>query len=48
MVDKRRSLHRVMIEHPPSVLKNRLSTVIPYAAAVERMGDYRAPPFRFR
>jgi cellulose biosynthesis protein BcsQ len=43
MVDKRRSLHRVMIEHPPSVLKNRLPTVIPYAAAVERMGDYRAP-----
>lgn len=43
MVDKRRSLHKIMIEHPPSILKNRLPTTIPYAAIVERMGDYRAP-----
>jgi chromosome partitioning protein len=43
MVDRRRSLHRVMIEHPPSSLKHRLPTTIPYAAVVERMGDFRAP-----
>jgi len=43
MVDRRRSLHRVMISHPPKMLKNGLQTAIPYAAAVERMGDYRAP-----
>jgi len=43
MVDRRRSLHRVMIEHPPSSLKNKLATTIPYAAVVERMGDNRSP-----
>lgn len=43
MVDRRRSLHRVMLAHPPKMLKNGLSTAIPYAAMVERMGDHRAP-----
>jgi cellulose biosynthesis protein BcsQ len=43
MVDRRRSLHRVMLAHPPKVLKNGLSTPIPYAAVVEKMGDHRAP-----
>jgi cellulose biosynthesis protein BcsQ len=43
MVDRRRSMHRVMLAHPPKMLKNGLSTPIPYAAVVERMGDHRAP-----
>ena len=43
MVDKRRTLHRVMLEHPPAMLKNKLATSIPYAAIVEQMGDHRAP-----
>jgi cellulose biosynthesis protein BcsQ len=43
MVDRRRSLHRVMLAHPPKMLKNSLETSIPYAAVVERMGDHRAP-----
>jgi cellulose biosynthesis protein BcsQ len=43
MVDRRRSLHRVMMQHPPKSLKNSLKTVIPYAAVVERMGEKRAP-----
>lgn len=43
MVDKRRSLHRLMISHPPKMLRNGLQTTIPYAAVVERMGDFRAP-----
>lgn len=43
MVDRRRSLHRVMLAHPPKSLKNNLTTPIPYAAVVERMGDYRSP-----
>lgn len=43
MVDRRRSLHRVMLAHPPKMLKNGLATAIPYAAVVERMGDHRAP-----
>lgn len=43
MVDRRRSLHRVMLTHPPKMLKNGLKTPIPYAAVVEKMGDQRAP-----
>mgnify|MGYP003385381806 FL=1 len=43
MVDRRRTLHRVMLQHPPAVLKNRLATAIPYAAIVEQMGEQRAP-----
>jgi cellulose biosynthesis protein BcsQ len=43
MVDRRRSLHRIMLQHPPKMLKNGLSTYIPYAAVIERMGDHRAP-----
>jgi cellulose biosynthesis protein BcsQ len=36
-------MHRVMIAHPPKMLKNGLKTAIPYAAVIERMGDHRAP-----
>lgn len=43
MVDRRRSLHRLMLAHPPKMLKNGLPTPIPYAAVVERMGDHQAP-----
>jgi len=43
MVDRRRSLHRVMLAHPPKMLKNGLQTTIPYAAVVEKMGDHQAP-----
>lgn len=43
MVDRRRSLHRVMLAHPPKMLKNGLAASIPYAAVVEKMGDHRAP-----
>lgn len=43
MVDRRRTLHRIMLEHPPKILKHRLPTPIPYAAVIERMGDHRSP-----
>ncbi|WP_438971641.1 ParA family protein [Methylophaga sp.] len=43
MVDRRRSLHRQMLAHPPRMLKNGLPTPIPYAAIVEKMGDHQAP-----
>ncbi len=43
MVDRRRSMHRIMLAHPPKILKHGLETAIPYAAVVERMGDFRAP-----
>lgn len=47
MVDRRRSLHRLMLTHPPKALRNGLQTAIPYAAAIERMGDHRAPLLSF-
>ncbi len=43
MVDVRRKLHRDTIEHPPAELKQLLLSHIPYASAVEKMGEYRAP-----
>jgi cellulose biosynthesis protein BcsQ len=43
MVDRRRTMHRIMLQHPPKILKNGLPTPIPYAAVVERMGNHRAP-----
>lgn len=47
MADRRRSLHRVMLSHPPKMLRHGLKTVIPYAAVVEKMGLARAPLAEF-
>jgi chromosome partitioning protein len=43
MVDRRRTLHKTILSHPPSYLKNNLMTFIPYAAVIEQMGEHRAP-----
>jgi len=43
MADRRRLLHRTLIEQPPKTLKDLCRTVIPYSSAVERMGEHRAP-----
>ena len=43
MADRRRLLHRMLIEQPPKIIKDVCKTVIPYASAVERMGEHRAP-----
>ena len=43
MVDRRRLLHRALVEHPPKTMQDVCRTVIPYAAAVERMGSHREP-----
>jgi len=43
MVDVRRKLHRDIVEHPPAELKQLLLSYIPYASAVEKMGEFRAP-----
>ena len=43
MADRRRLLHRMLIEQPPKLIKDVCKTVIPYASAVERMGEHRAP-----
>jgi chromosome partitioning protein len=43
MADRRRGLHRELIENPPLAMARRLRAVIPYASMVERMGERRAP-----
>lgn len=47
MADRRRSLHRELIENPPKVMKHGCKTVIPYASTIERMGEHRAPVSAF-
>lgn len=43
MADRRRSLHRELLENPPAAMARRYPAMIPYASAVERMGEHRAP-----
>lgn len=43
MVDQRRRIHREAQEELRNKIENVLTTTIPYAAAVERMGQYRSP-----
>jgi cellulose biosynthesis protein BcsQ len=43
MVDRRKKMHRLIVEHPPSFMKSLLTSYIPYASEVERMGQHRAP-----
>ncbi len=43
MADRRRSLHRELIENPPALMQNAATAVIPYSSMVERMGEHRAP-----
>lgn len=43
MADRRRGLHRELIEQPPLAMARALRAVIPYASMVERMGERRAP-----
>ena len=42
MVDRRKKMHRAMVEDPPETLPTMLNTSIPYASEVERMGVERA------
>ena len=43
MVDRRKALHRDFLKKPPKSLSRLLSGYIPYASAVERMGEQRLP-----
>ena len=43
MVDRRKQLHRSIVEQPPEFLSNPLKTNVPYTSEVERMGVQRAP-----
>ncbi len=42
MVDRRRKQHRDWLQAPPLELDNRLTACVPYAAALEQMGERRA------
>jgi cellulose biosynthesis protein BcsQ len=43
MVDRRKKMHRLILEHPPSFMSSLLKSYIPYASEVERMGVHRSP-----
>lgn len=43
MVDRRKSLHRALIESPPFQALRFSSSAIPYASQVEQMGTHRSP-----
>jgi chromosome partitioning protein len=43
MVDSRKKMHRLIVQHPPSFMSSVIKNYIPYASEVERMGVHRAP-----
>jgi cellulose biosynthesis protein BcsQ len=43
MVDRRKKMHRLIVEHPPTFMSSVLKSDIPYASEVERMGVHRKP-----
>ena len=43
MVDRRKGLHREVVDSPPSRPYGFLRATIPYSSTVERMGVHRAP-----
>lgn len=47
LVDRRKALHRALLEAQPHQPAERFATAIPYAAAVERMAQERAPVAAF-
>lgn len=47
MADRRRQLHRELLEQPPRAMARGFRAVIPYASMVERMGERRAPMAAF-
>ena len=47
MVDRRKQLHRSIVDTPPIYMEDLLQTPIPYDSNVERMGTYRTPLAEF-
>ena len=47
MVDRRKQLHRSIVDAPPAYMDNLLKTGIPYDSNVERMGTHRTPLAEF-
>ena len=43
MVDKRKDMHRMIVNNPPKIPEPILKSWIPYASDVEKMGIHRAP-----
>lgn len=43
MVDKRKMLHRLILDKPPNMMKNLMRSWIPNASEVEKMGNQRMP-----
>jgi len=43
MADRRKQLHRDILDNPPDYMAGLLGTAIPYTSEVERMGTFRAP-----
>ena len=42
LVDRRKNMHRQIMDQPPMILENMLHSAIPYASEVEQMGIQRA------
>ena len=42
LVDRRKTMHRQIMDHPPAILEGMLQAPIPYASDVEQMGIRRA------
>lgn len=47
MVDRRKTMHRLVVDRPPNMKANILGTSIPYSAEIERMGNERKPLHTF-
>lgn len=47
MVDRRKQMHRSIVDAPPAYMENLLQTAIPYDSRVERMGTQRTPLAEF-
>lgn len=43
MVDRRKQMHRLIVDRPPAFMSDVLQSSVPYASEIERMGVHRAP-----
>lgn len=43
LADRRRGLHKALIEAPPKSMPTLLRAVIPYSTVIEKMGEHKAP-----
>ena len=43
LADRRRGLHKALIEAPPKSMPKLLRAVIPYSTVIEKMGEHKAP-----